>query len=112
MKFGKFWENILGYLAFSLWILYLFPQDIFHTCCLTRIAATAYAWLKCEREEDELCYQVLQAGGILGRDGTLFGASSRYVRLSLIKSQDDFDQLLQHLNKLVLQEAGSTKADL
>ncbi|KAL1831254.1 hypothetical protein ACET3Z_000905 [Daucus carota] len=72
----------------------------------------AYAWLKCEREEDELCYQVLQAGGILGRDGTLFGASSRYVRLSLIKSQDDFDQLLQHLNKLVLQEAGSTKADI
>ncbi|KAK1391298.1 hypothetical protein POM88_010354 [Heracleum sosnowskyi] len=67
----------------------------------------AYAWLKCEREEDELCYQVLEAGGILSRDGTLFGAGSRYVRLSLIKSQDDFDQLLQHLNKLVLQDAVS-----
>ena len=79
---------------------------------ITKLAATAYAWLKCEREEDEQCYQVLQAGGILGRDGTLFGASSRYVRLSLIKYQDDFDQLLQHLNKLVLQEEGATRDNI
>ncbi|KAK1371403.1 Tryptophan aminotransferase-related protein 4 [Heracleum sosnowskyi] len=72
----------------------------------------AYAWLKCEREEDELCYKVLEDGGILGRPGTRFGASSRYVRLSLIKTQDDFDQLLQHLKILVLQEAGGTRADI
>ena len=79
---------------------------------INKLATTAYGWLKCEREEDELCYKVLEDGGILGRVGTRFGASSRYVRLSLIKSQDDFDQLLQHLKVLVLQEAGGTRADI
>ncbi|KAL1831253.1 hypothetical protein ACET3Z_000904 [Daucus carota] len=91
-------------------------QDIAPSFCTffqnVRGPSPAYAWLKCEREEDEQCYQVLQAGGILGRDGTLFGASSRYVRLSLIKYQDDFDQLLQHLNKLVLQEEGATRDNI
>ncbi|KAK1371404.1 Tryptophan aminotransferase-related protein 4 [Heracleum sosnowskyi] len=72
----------------------------------------AYAWLRCEREEDKLCYNVLKSGGIIGRDGIQYGASSRYVRLSLIKSQDDFDQLLYYLNKLVLQEAVAVRGDI
>ncbi|KAK3009562.1 hypothetical protein RJ639_013539 [Escallonia herrerae] len=45
----------------------------------------AYAWFKCEREEDKDCHRVLGDAGIIGRRGTLFGAGSRYVRLSLIK---------------------------
>lgn len=64
-------------------------------CFNTKLVATAYAWLKCEREENEDCFKVLKSGGILGLEGTLFGASSRYVRLGLIKTQDDFD-LLHH----------------
>ena len=66
----------------------------------------AYAWLKCEREEEKDCHAVLIEAGIVGRDGTLFGAESSYVRLSLIKSQDDFDISLHQINKLVAKEDG------
>ncbi|MCL7042726.1 hypothetical protein MKW94_001722 [Papaver nudicaule] len=65
----------------------------------------AYAWVKCEREEDEDCYEaLLRDGGIIGRSGSIFHAENRYVRLSLIKSQDDFDWLLQRMDALVSQE--------
>ena len=66
----------------------------------------AYAWLKCEKEEDKECYRVLKKAGIIGRNGTLFSANSSYVRLSLIKTQDDFDILLHRINKLVGEENG------
>ncbi|MCL7028164.1 hypothetical protein MKW94_001723 [Papaver nudicaule] len=65
----------------------------------------AYAWVKCEREEDEDCYEaLLRDGGIIGRAGSTFHAENRYVRLSLIKSQDDFNWLLQRMDALVSQE--------
>ncbi|OMO73456.1 EGF-like, alliinase [Corchorus capsularis] len=66
----------------------------------------AYAWVKCEREEDTDCYKVLQEAKITGRAGNAFSAEDRYVRLSLIRSQDDFDLLIEHLNKLVSDEDG------
>ncbi|XP_010261034.1 PREDICTED: tryptophan aminotransferase-related protein 3-like [Nelumbo nucifera] len=66
----------------------------------------AYAWLKCENEEDKDCYAVLKAAGIIGRAGAVFGADSRYVRLSLLKSQDDFDLLMQRIESLVSEEDG------
>lgn len=72
-----------------------------------RDPSPAYAWFKCEREEDEDCYTVLRAAGIITRPGTLFGADSRYVRLSLIKTQDDFDLLIRKLNILVSEEDGA-----
>lgn len=61
----------------------------------------AYAWVKCEREEDSDCYEVLKAADILGRKGQSYGTESQYVRLSLIKSQRDFDLLLQKLEMLM-----------
>ena len=67
----------------------------------------AFAWLKCERQEDEHCYEVLKAAHITGRDGSLFGAESRYVRLSMVRSQDNFDLLLQRIEKLVTEEYAS-----
>ncbi|RWR77534.1 tryptophan aminotransferase-related protein 4-like protein [Cinnamomum micranthum f. kanehirae] len=67
-----------------------------------REPSPAYAWLKCEMDAD--CERVLRAAGIMGRPGKEFGASSRYIRLSLIKTQDDFDLLLQRINALVDQE--------
>ncbi|OMO98703.1 EGF-like, alliinase [Corchorus olitorius] len=67
----------------------------------------AYAWVKCEREEDKDCYAVLQAAKITGRQGYRFGAEDRYVRLSLVRNQDDFDMLIQRLNALVSEEDGA-----
>ncbi|KAK1440395.1 hypothetical protein QVD17_06220 [Tagetes erecta] len=72
----------------------------------TRLPSPAYAWVKCEREEDEDCSEVLEAGKIIGRSGSAFSANNRYTRLSLIKSQDDFELLLQRLTELVSLENG------
>ncbi|CAN1175734.1 Tryptophan aminotransferase-related protein 4 [Linum perenne] len=71
-----------------------------------RKASPAYAWLKCEAEDDRnsSCYDVLKHGGILGRDGPKFSASDRYVRLSLIKTEDDFNMLLQKFSNLISSE--------
>ncbi|KAK8512413.1 hypothetical protein V6N13_083041 [Hibiscus sabdariffa] len=67
----------------------------------------AYAWLQCEREEDKDCYAVLKAANIIGRQGNVFGSEGHYVRLSLIRSQDDFDILIERLQKLVSEEDGT-----
>ncbi|KAI3465433.1 hypothetical protein Pfo_022096 [Paulownia fortunei] len=67
----------------------------------------AYAWLKCEREEDTNCHAVLRAANIIGRAGSLFNVEDRYVRLSLLKRDDDFNSLLHHLNKIVTEEDGA-----
>ncbi|KAK4280139.1 hypothetical protein QN277_011802 [Acacia crassicarpa] len=61
----------------------------------------AYAWLKCEREEDKDCYEVLKAAKIEGRRGSVYSASDRYVRLSLIRRRDDFNILINHIQQLV-----------
>ncbi|XVF39030.1 hypothetical protein PTKIN_Ptkin01aG0002800 [Pterospermum kingtungense] len=66
----------------------------------------AYAWLKCERKEEKDCNAVLEAANIVGRPGSVFGTEDRYVRLSLVRSQDDFDLLIHRINKLVSQEDG------
>ncbi|MFS7986118.1 putative alliinase, pyridoxal phosphate-dependent transferase domain 1 [Helianthus anomalus] len=67
----------------------------------------AYAWVRCERDEDKDCREVLEAGRIIGQSGSTFSAKDRYARLSLIKSQDDFELLLQRLTQLVSFENGS-----
>lgn len=67
----------------------------------------AYAWLKCEREEDKDCYAVLKAANIIGRQGNMFGTENRFVRLSLVRRQDDFNLLMERLNKLVSEEGGA-----
>lgn len=69
-----------------------------------RPPSPGYAWVKCEREEDKECYEILKAAKIIGREGKLFGAESRFVRLSLLKSQDDFDLLLHRLDELISKE--------
>ncbi|KAJ0873800.1 putative alliinase, pyridoxal phosphate-dependent transferase, major domain-containing protein [Helianthus annuus] len=67
----------------------------------TRQPSPAYAWVRCERQEDNDCAAVLKAGKIIGQSGSTFSAKDRYARLSLIKSQDDFELLMQRLTELV-----------
>ncbi|XP_007019618.2 PREDICTED: tryptophan aminotransferase-related protein 3 [Theobroma cacao] len=74
-----------------------------------REPSPAFAWLKCEREEDNDCNAVLNSVNVTGRDGSLFGDESRYVRLSLVKCEDDFDLLLKRMQILVSEENDSTK---
>lgn len=67
----------------------------------------AYAWVKCEREEDRNCLEILNAAKIVGRGGSVFHDDERYVRLSLIRSDDDFNLLISRLEKLVSGEDGA-----
>ena len=41
--------------------------------------------------------------GIIGRGGGEFGSSERYVRLTMLKQQSNFDNLAAHLSDLVAQ---------
>ncbi|GAA0183230.1 hypothetical protein LIER_42361 [Lithospermum erythrorhizon] len=68
---------------------------------------TAYAWLRCEREEDADCYTVLEAAKIIGRKGNRYGVDDRYIRLSLLKRDVDFEVLLQRMKELVLMDVGA-----
>ncbi|KAJ4968190.1 hypothetical protein NE237_014891 [Protea cynaroides] len=76
-------------------------QDIHHP-------SPGYAWLKCEMEENKECHKVLEAAGISGRQGSSFGVEDRYVRLTLLRSDDDFNLLLQRLVSLVSKELVDT----
>ncbi|CAL0328560.1 unnamed protein product [Lupinus luteus] len=69
-----------------------------------RDPSPAYAWVKCERQEDNNCYEILEAASINGAEGIAFSADNRYVRLSLIRSQDDFEILINKLRILVSKE--------
>ncbi|CAO2194515.1 unnamed protein product [Urochloa humidicola] len=66
-----------------------------------REPSPAYAWVKCEREEDEDCYEALLKAKIITRTGVGNEVSSRYTRISLLKSDDDFDVLMERVTDLV-----------
>ncbi|CAO1945782.1 unnamed protein product, partial [Urochloa humidicola] len=66
-----------------------------------REPSPAYAWVKCEREEDEDCSEALLKAKIITRTGVGNEASSRYTRISLLKSNDDFDMLMEKVTDLV-----------
>ncbi|GJN25317.1 hypothetical protein PR202_gb13131 [Eleusine coracana subsp. coracana] len=75
------------------------PEHVYNYVLV--IVLTAYAWVKCEREEDEDCYQALLRANIITRSGVGNEASSRYTRMSLLKSDDDFDVLMERITDLV-----------
>jgi len=58
--------------------------------------------LKCEKAlGDRHCYEILKTYNITGRAGYLFGKDlNHFVRLSLVKSEDDFVLLLRQIKKL------------
>nr|XP_028965220.1 tryptophan aminotransferase-related protein 4-like isoform X2 [Malus domestica] len=105
----KRWENLTNILSLSnRFTLQKFEPKYCNFFKNIRDPSPAYAWVKCEREEDKDCYEVLkQEANVYGRPGAEFGAEDRYVRLTLLRNQDDFDLLLQRLNQLVLDEGKS-----
>ncbi|KAK4374408.1 hypothetical protein RND71_005085 [Anisodus tanguticus] len=68
-----------------------------------REPSPAYAWVKCKRKEKN-CTEVFKVAKIIGRPGSRFFVGERYVRLSLLKGQHDFDMLILRLKELVSQE--------
>ncbi|GMJ02392.1 TRYPTOPHAN AMINOTRANSFERASE RELATED 4 [Hibiscus trionum] len=102
------WERLAATLLLSnRFSLQKFNPQYCHFYNEIRDFSPAYAWVKCEREEDKDCYAVLKAANIIGRRGNVFGSEDRYVRLSLVRSQDDFDILIHRLQKEVSEEDGA-----
>ncbi|KAF9599653.1 hypothetical protein IFM89_001599 [Coptis chinensis] len=93
-------------LSLNIAIIFKISQDHHQRLLTYSWPSAAYAWIKCERAEDQDCNAVLKTASIIGRGGSIFNAESRYVRLSLIKSQDDFDLLIQNIDALVSKEGG------
>ncbi|KAL8217534.1 hypothetical protein R6Q57_020907 [Mikania cordata] len=56
----------------------------------------AFAWLKCEGEVDD-CEKFLRRNKILTRGGKHFGASMKYVRISMLSREHEFKLLTQRL---------------
>ncbi|CAK9311977.1 unnamed protein product [Citrullus colocynthis] len=59
----------------------------------------AFAWLKCEDEEED-CAGLLRRHKILGRSGVSFGCSPKFVRVSMMDRDDNFDLLVQRISKI------------
>ncbi|KAL2497035.1 Tryptophan aminotransferase-related protein 4 [Abeliophyllum distichum] len=102
------WENISQIVSLSKrYTIQDIPPQYCNFFEKVRGPSPAYVWLKCEREEDTNCNAVLRGANIIGRLGSLFNASDRYVRLSLLKRDDDFNLLLYRLKELVSKEGGA-----
>ncbi|OIT27819.1 hypothetical protein A4A49_65055, partial [Nicotiana attenuata] len=69
------------------------------------VSVAAFACVKCKREEDKNCTQVLfQEAKIIGHPGSGFFAENNYVRLGLVTREHDFDMLIPCLEQLISQE--------
>ncbi|KAI3465435.1 hypothetical protein Pfo_022098 [Paulownia fortunei] len=102
------WEKLSNVVSLSTrFTIQEIPSQFCNFFQEVRGPSPAYAWLKCERKEDSNCAAVLRAANIIGREGSLFNSVDRYVRLSLLRSQDEFNLLLHRLIDLVSQENGT-----
>ncbi|KAL2497058.1 Tryptophan aminotransferase-related protein 3 [Abeliophyllum distichum] len=107
-KMRDLWEKISQIVSLSnRYTIQDIPPQYCNFFEKVRGPSPAYVWLKCEREEDTNCNAVLRGANIIGHLGSLFNASDRYVRLSLLKRDDDFNLLLYRLKELVSKEGGA-----
>ncbi|KAL5064599.1 hypothetical protein RYX36_026336 [Vicia faba] len=59
----------------------------------------AFAWLKCEGDIED-CESFLRGHKILTRSGKQFGASPKYVRISMVDTDDNFMQFIDRLSTI------------
>ncbi|KAF8408288.1 hypothetical protein HHK36_007437 [Tetracentron sinense] len=61
----------------------------------------AFAWLKCEGDIED-CESLLRGHKILTRNGKQFGASTKYVRVSMLDRDETFDLFIERLSSIRL----------
>ncbi|XP_059443562.1 tryptophan aminotransferase-related protein 2 isoform X2 [Corylus avellana] len=61
----------------------------------------AFAWLKCERDIDD-CESFLRGHKILARGGKHFGVSPKYVRVSMLDRDNNFNLFVKRLSTIHL----------
>lgn len=59
-------------------------------------------WLKCEGETED-CESFLRGHKILTRSGRHFGVSPKYVRISMLDTDENFMQFLDRLSAIQIQ---------
>ncbi|KAI9108874.1 hypothetical protein K1719_020179 [Acacia pycnantha] len=62
----------------------------------------AFVWLKCEGEIED-CESFLRRHKILTRSGRHFGVSPKYVRISMLDTDENFTQFLDRLSAIQIQ---------
>ncbi|KAH1112017.1 hypothetical protein GLYMA_04G186700v4 [Glycine max] len=60
----------------------------------------AFVWLKCEGNVED-CESFLRGHNILTRSGTHFGVSPKYVRISMLDTDENFNQFLDRLSAIM-----------
>jgi aspartate/methionine/tyrosine aminotransferase len=60
----------------------------------------AFAWLKCEGNVED-CESFLRVHNIITRSGKHFGVSPKYVRISLLDTDENFTQFLDRLSTTI-----------
>ncbi|XP_022131455.1 L-tryptophan--pyruvate aminotransferase 1-like isoform X2 [Momordica charantia] len=72
-----------------------------YCCFFGRLSQSypAFAWLRC-KEEIEDCGSFLREHKIEGRSGRRFGADAKYLRISMLSSDDVFQQFLERLSAI------------
>lgn len=60
----------------------------------------AFAWLKCEEETVDDCESLFRSHNILTRGGKHFGVSPKYVRISMLDSNNKFKIFTDRLSRL------------
>jgi len=59
----------------------------------------AFVWLKCEGDVED-CETFLRGYKIITRSGTQFGASPKYVRISMLDTDETFIQFIERLSAI------------
>ncbi|MCO5557205.1 hypothetical protein L7F22_010765 [Adiantum nelumboides] len=75
-----------------------FPSGFCNFFEKTTMPHPAFAWLRCEKEED--CHAAFKAKGILTRSGTHFGSSRKYVRISMVDHDKIFQLFIDRLQQM------------
>jgi L-tryptophan--pyruvate aminotransferase len=58
---------------------------------------TGFAWLKC-KDGVENSHNCLRKLNICAREGERFGADSKYVRVSMLGMDDEFNEMVKRLS--------------
>ncbi|CAN4085992.1 unnamed protein product [Withania somnifera] len=64
----------------------------------------AFAWVKCEHAVDD-CESFLKKHKILTRSGEHFGSNKKYVRVSLICDEEDYNEFIRRLSLINSEES-------
>ncbi|KAA8529613.1 hypothetical protein F0562_034287 [Nyssa sinensis] len=102
---AKRWEELMDVVGRSaIFSLPEYPQEYCLFAGKFTEAHPAFAWMKCNNDKIEDCEKFFRGNKILTRGGKRFVADPKYVRVSMLGKEDEFNLFLERL--LAIQETG------